>query len=77
MLTSFQVVLTLGRYTWKHDQVLREFTVRLEMEHNRNGKATKQKPMSLVLVREGHEPGKQQERKKWASCAMCRLENGG
>lgn len=40
VLTSCQLALTQGRYTWRHDKDLRELADVLETEQRRNSKAT-------------------------------------
>jgi len=56
VLTSCQTTLTQGRYTWRHDQVLRELADTLEKEHKSKRKGTKAGPTFISFVKEGINP---------------------
>ena len=56
VLSSCQVALTQGRYTWRHDQVLRELADSLEQE--RKSRPKKKKGVSIQFVKEGEKANK-------------------
>ncbi|XP_063420791.1 uncharacterized protein LOC134706007 [Mytilus trossulus] len=52
VLSGCNIALTQGRYTWRHNQVLRELAEVIEKQR-RDAKQTKNKPMKIQFVKEG------------------------
>jgi hypothetical protein len=53
VLSSCHVALTQGRYTWRHDQVLREVADTLERERKSRNKPANPKAGLIMFVKEG------------------------
>ncbi|XP_063435804.1 uncharacterized protein LOC134716731 [Mytilus trossulus] len=52
VLSGCNIALTPGRYTWRHNQVLRELAEVIEKQR-RDAKQTKNKPIKIQFVKEG------------------------
>jgi hypothetical protein len=53
VISSCHVALTQGRYTWRHDQVLREVADTLERERKSRNKPANPKAGLIMFVKEG------------------------
>ena len=53
ILSSCNVVLGQGRYTWRHNQVLRQLADTIELAKREKQKGPRQKQQQILFVREG------------------------